>query len=85
MDVEDSFSRLPATHAAALRLQARGRDHDAIAVALLLQIMSVAAACGELVRDSAQCQLLTDTSAREVTVNKLLHLRDEGQLTKIGV
>lgn len=42
MDVEDAFSRLPATHAAALRLQARGLDHDAIAAALGLESSAVA-------------------------------------------
>lgn len=36
MDAEDAFARLPATHAAALRLRDRGFDHVAIAGALAL-------------------------------------------------
>jgi hypothetical protein len=42
MDVETAFSRLPETHAAALRLRARGFDDDAIAVALVLEPEAVA-------------------------------------------
>ena len=42
MDVEDAFSRLPETHAAALRLRARGFDHEAIAAALGLEPKTVA-------------------------------------------
>lgn len=42
MDVEAAFSRLPETHAAALRLRARGFDHDAIAAALALEPKAVA-------------------------------------------
>jgi hypothetical protein len=37
MDVEEAFGRLPETHAAALRLRARGFDQDAIAAALALE------------------------------------------------
>ena len=37
MDIEAAFSRLPETHAAALRLRGRGFDHDAIARALALE------------------------------------------------
>lgn len=42
MDVEAAFSRLPETHAAALRLRARGFDDDAIAAALALEPKAVA-------------------------------------------
>ena len=42
MDAECAFSRLPETHAAALRLRARGLDHDAIATALLIDPQAVA-------------------------------------------
>jgi hypothetical protein len=42
MDVEAAFSRLPETHAAALRLRARGFDDDAIAAALVLEPEAVA-------------------------------------------
>jgi len=42
MDVEDAFTRLPETHAAALRLRARGFDHDAIARMLGLEPATVA-------------------------------------------
>jgi hypothetical protein len=42
MDVESAFSRLPETHAAALRLRARGFDEDAIAAALALEPKAVA-------------------------------------------
>lgn len=42
MDVETAFSRLPETHAAALRLRARGFDDDAIAAALALEPEAVA-------------------------------------------
>jgi DNA-directed RNA polymerase specialized sigma24 family protein len=42
MDVEAAFSRLPETHAAALRLRARGFDDDAIAAALALRPEAVA-------------------------------------------
>lgn len=42
MDVEAAFSCLPETHAAALRLRARGFDHDAIAAALALEPKAVA-------------------------------------------
>jgi hypothetical protein len=41
MDVEAAFSRLPETHAAALRLRARGFDDDAIAAALGLEPKAV--------------------------------------------
>ena len=41
MDVEDAFSRLPETHAAALRLRARGFDQEAIAAALGLEPKTV--------------------------------------------
>lgn len=41
MDVEDAFNRLPETHAAALRLRARGFDHDGIAAALGLEPKTV--------------------------------------------
>jgi hypothetical protein len=37
MDMEAAFSRLPETHAAALRLRARGFDNEAIGAALLLE------------------------------------------------
>ena len=37
MDIETAFSRLPETHAAALRLRARGFDDDAIAAVLVLE------------------------------------------------
>jgi DNA-directed RNA polymerase specialized sigma24 family protein len=42
MNVEAAFSRLPDTHAAALRLRARGFDDDAIAAALALEPAAVA-------------------------------------------
>ena len=42
MDIEAAFSRLPHTHAAALRLRARGFDEDAIAAALVLEPEAVA-------------------------------------------
>jgi len=42
MDVEAAFSRLPETHAAALRLRARGFDEGAIAAALALEPKAVA-------------------------------------------
>lgn len=42
MDVEEAYSRLPETHAAALRLRARGFDHDAIAKTLRLESSAVA-------------------------------------------
>jgi hypothetical protein len=42
MDVETAFSRLPDTHAAALRLRARGFDDDAIAAALRVEPHAVA-------------------------------------------
>jgi hypothetical protein len=42
MDIEAAFSRLPDTHAAALRLRARGFDDDAIAAALVLEPEAVA-------------------------------------------
>jgi DNA-directed RNA polymerase specialized sigma24 family protein len=42
MDVEAAFSRLPETHAAALRLRARGFDDEAIAAALALEPKAVA-------------------------------------------
>lgn len=42
MDVEESFSRLPETHAAVLRLRSRGFDHDAIAATLGLEPKTVA-------------------------------------------
>lgn len=42
MDVETAFTRLPETHAAALRLRARGFDDDAIAAALALEPEAVA-------------------------------------------
>ena len=42
MDIEAAFSCLPETHAAALRLRARGFDDDAIAVALALEREAVA-------------------------------------------
>jgi DNA-directed RNA polymerase specialized sigma24 family protein len=41
VDVEAAFNRLPETHAAALRLRARGFDHDAIATALALEPSAV--------------------------------------------
>lgn len=43
MDVEAAFRRLPETHAAALRLRARGFDHDAIATTLGLEPEAVGA------------------------------------------
>jgi DNA-directed RNA polymerase specialized sigma24 family protein len=42
MEIEDAFGRLPETHAAALRLRARGFDHDGIAAALVLDPSAVA-------------------------------------------
>lgn len=42
MDIEAAFSCLPQTHAAALRLRARGFDDDAIAAALALERQAVA-------------------------------------------
>ncbi len=42
MGVEEAFGRLPETHAAVLRLHARGFDHDAIAAALGLEPKTVA-------------------------------------------
>jgi hypothetical protein len=42
MDIEAAFSRLPHTHASALRLRARGFDDDAIAAALGLERAAVA-------------------------------------------
>ena len=42
MDIEDAFDRLPETHAAALRLRARGFDHEAIAATLGLEPKTVA-------------------------------------------
>ena len=42
MEVEDAFSRLPETHAAALRMRARGFDHDAISAALGLEPKTIA-------------------------------------------
>jgi hypothetical protein len=42
VDVEAAFARLPETHAAALRLRARGFDEDAIAAALALEPDAVA-------------------------------------------
>lgn len=42
MDIEAAFSCLPQTHAAALRLRARGFDDDAIAAALVLEREAVA-------------------------------------------
>jgi DNA-directed RNA polymerase specialized sigma24 family protein len=42
MDIEAAISRLPETHAAALRLRARGFDDDAIAAALALEPTAVA-------------------------------------------
>ena len=42
MDIEAAFSRLPDTHAAALRLRGRGFDHDAIAAALALERIAAA-------------------------------------------
>jgi hypothetical protein len=41
MDIETAFSRLPETHAAALRLRARGFDDDAIAAVLVLDPKAV--------------------------------------------
>ena len=43
MDIEAAFSRLPETHAAALRLRARGFDHDMIAKALTLEPNAIGA------------------------------------------
>jgi hypothetical protein len=42
MDVEAAFSCLPETHAAVLRLRARGFDDDAIAAALALEPEAIA-------------------------------------------
>jgi DNA-directed RNA polymerase specialized sigma24 family protein len=42
MDDEAAISRLPETHAAALRLRARGFDDEAIAKALALESNAVA-------------------------------------------
>ena len=41
MEAETAISRLPETYASALRLRARGFDHDAIAAALLLDPRAV--------------------------------------------
>jgi DNA-directed RNA polymerase specialized sigma24 family protein len=41
MDVEEAYSRLPETHAAALRLRDRGFDHDAVAKTLGLELSAV--------------------------------------------
>jgi hypothetical protein len=57
MDVEAAFGRLPETHATALRLRARGFDHDAIAAALSLEPRAV----GPLLRIAeSKLEALTD-------------------------
>ena len=58
MDAEAAFSRLPETHAAALRLRARGFDDDAIAGALVLEPEAV----GPLLR-IADAKLVALTAA----------------------
>jgi DNA-directed RNA polymerase specialized sigma24 family protein len=60
MDVEEAFDRLPETHATALRLRARGFDHDAIAAALALEPKAV----GPLLR-IAEAKLGTLTARGE--------------------
>jgi DNA-directed RNA polymerase specialized sigma24 family protein len=70
MDVEEAFGRLPETHATALRLRARGFDHDAIAAALALEPKAV----GPLLR-IAEAKLGTLTASEGEPVAR----NDEGR------